>query len=312
MMRLQTLLGIDTPVIQASMVWLNSAELAAAVSNAGGLGVLGPNAGRKKVGGGIAKTTEDFRQEIIKTRTLTDKPFAVNYLLPIEGVEISFQYAEPLLEVILQEKINIVITSGKDITKGERYIRRLKDAGIIVIHREISPTVENSIRAEKMGVDAIIITGHEAGGHLSEHRISTLALLPQVTDVVKIPVIAAGGIYNQKTAKAATAMGAAGVYVGTRFITTFESPASLNTKQAIVNVLSEELIEINTPAGDVRVIATESIRAGRGDSEIGVIKKGMLDGDHQHGVITVSESAGGIENISSAKDVVCELSYAFN
>jgi len=312
MMKLQALLGIDTPVIQASMVWLNSAELAAAVSNAGGLGVLGPNAGRKVADGGIAKTTEDFRQEIIKTRALTDKPFAVNYLLPIEGVEISFQYAEPLLEVILQENINIVITSGKDITKGEKYIRRLKEAGVIVIHREISPTVDNSILAEKMGVDAIIITGHEAGGHLSEHRISTLALLPQVTDVVKIPVIAAGGIYNQKTAKAATAMGAAGVYVGTRFITTFESPASLNTKEAIVNVLSEDLTEINTPAGDVRVIATESIRAGRGDSEVGIIKKGMLDGDHQHGVITVSASAGGIEKISSAKDVVCELSYAFN
>lgn len=106
-------------------------------------------------------------------------------------------------------------------------------------------------------------------------------------------------------------MGAAGVYVGTRFITTFESPASLNTKQAIVNVLSQELVEINTPAGDVRVIATESILAGRGDSEVGIIKKGMLDGDHLNGVITVSESAGGIEEIRSAKDVVCELSFAF-
>lgn len=179
-MRLQKLLGIETPVIQASMVWLNSAELAAAVSNAGGLGVLGPNAGRKNANGGIASTVEDFRQEIKKTRQLTHKPFAINYLLPIEGVEISFQYAEPLLEVILQEKVNIVITSGKDITKGERYIKRLKEAGVIVIHREISPTVANSILAEKMGVDAIIVTGHEAGGHLSEHRISTLTLLPRL------------------------------------------------------------------------------------------------------------------------------------
>ncbi len=310
-MKLQTLLGIETPVIQASMVWLNSAELAAAVSNAGGLGVLGPNAGRKVTHGGIDDTAEAFRQEIRKTRSLTAKPFAVNYLLPIEGVDISFKYAEPLLEVILQEKVGIVITSGKDVTKGEQYIRRLKDAGVIVIHREISPTVENSMVAESMGVDAIIVTGHEAGGHLSEHRISTLVLLPQVTDVVKIPVIAAGGIYNQKTAKAAMAMGAAGVYVGTRFIATFESPASLNTKQAIVNVQSEELLEINTPAGDIRVIATESIRAGRGESEVGVIKKGMLDGDHQQGVITVSGAAGGIRTISSVKDVVCEFSYAF-
>ncbi|WP_431221986.1 NAD(P)H-dependent flavin oxidoreductase [Serratia sp. L9] len=311
-MRLQALLGIDTPVIQASMVWLNSAELAAAVSNAGGLGVLGPNAGRQDAGGGVTGTVDAFREEIRKTKSLTDKPFAVNYLLPIEGVDISFKYAEPLLEAILQEKISIVITSGKDISKGEAYIRRLKDAGIIVIHREISPTVENSIMAEKAGVDAIIITGHEAGGHLSDHRISTLVLLPQVTDAVNIPVIAAGGIYNQKTAKAAMAMGAAGVYVGTRFIATFESPASLNTKQAIVNVLSEELVEINTPAGDIRVIATESILAGRGESEVGVIKKGMLDGDHQHGVITVSGAAGGIAKISSAREVVCELSEAFS
>ncbi|WP_025121606.1 MULTISPECIES: nitronate monooxygenase, partial [unclassified Serratia (in: enterobacteria)] len=160
-MKLQRLLAIETPVIQASMVWLNSAELAAAVSNAGGLGVLGPNAGRQVANGGIVATVDAFRQEIRKTRSLTDKPFAVNYLLPIEGVDISFKYAEPLLEVILQEKINIVITSGKDITKGETYIRRLKEAGVIVIHREISPTVENSIVAESIGVDAIIITGHE-------------------------------------------------------------------------------------------------------------------------------------------------------
>lgn len=311
-MKLQSLLAIETPVIQASMVWLNSAELAAAVSNAGGLGVLGPNAGRQVANGGIVATVEAFRQEIRKTRSLTDKPFAVNYLLPIEGVDISFKYAEPLLEVILQEKINIVITSGKDITKGEAYIRRLKEAGVIVIHREISPTVENSIMAENIGVDAIIVTGHEAGGHLSEHRISTLVLLPQVTDVVKIPVIAAGGIYNLKTAKAAMAMGAAGIYVGTRFITTFESPASLNTKQAIVDVQSEELVEINTPAGDIRVIATESIHAGRGESEVGIIKTGMLDGDHQYGVITVSGAAGGIGKISSVKEVVCEFSSAFH
>ncbi|TQI81056.1 enoyl-[acyl-carrier protein] reductase II [Serratia fonticola] len=310
-MKLQALLGIETPVIQASMVWLNSAELAAAVSNAGGLGVLGPNAGRQVVSGKITDTVQAFRQEIRKTRRLTDNPFAVNYLLPIEGVDISFRYAEPLLEVILQEKVSIVITSGKGLTQAEQYIRRLKDAGIIVIHREISPTVENAMQAEALGVDAIIITGHEAGGHLSEHRISTLVLLPQVTDVVKIPVIAAGGIYNQKTAKAAMAMGAAGVYVGTRFITTFESPASLNTKQAIIDVQSEELVEINTPAGDIRVIATESILSGQGESDVGVIKKGMLDGDHQHGVITVSEAAGGISQLSSVKEVVCELSQAF-
>lgn len=310
-LRIEKLLGIRYPVIQASMVWLNSAELAAAVSNAGGLGVLGPNAGRRETTGDANKTAELLRLEINKTRELTDKPFAVNFLLPIKGVDISYKYAEPIMAVLLQEKVEVVITSGKDISKGIEYIDRLKQAGVIVIHREISPTVENALLAEKSGVDAVIVTGHEAGGHLSDHRISTLVLLSQVTDAVSIPVIAAGGIYNLKTARAAVAVGAEGIYVGTRFITTAESPASEAIKNAIIQVRSEDLLEINTPAGDIRVIATKRILSGHGDSEVGSIKTGMLDGDLDNGVICVSESAGGIKQISTAKEVIDEMAYAF-
>ncbi|WP_411703884.1 NAD(P)H-dependent flavin oxidoreductase [Edaphovirga cremea] len=309
--RIEKLLGIRYPIIQASMVWLNSAELAAAVSNAGGMGVLGPNAGRKDVTGDPLKTAELFREEIRKTRALTDKPFAVNFLLPIEGVEISYRYAKPLMDVILEEGVKIVITSGKDITQGLEHIDRLKSAGAIIIHREISPTVENAITAEKAGVHAIIVTGQEAGGHMSDNRISTLVLVSQVTDAVKIPVIAAGGIYNVKTANAAIAMGAEGVYMGTRFLMTCESPTSEAAKQAILAVRSEDLVVINTRAGDVRVVATKRIKNGQGDSEVGSIKTAMLDGDLDNGIISVSESAGGISTIASAKDIVEEMAAAF-
>lgn len=307
--RIEALLGIRYPIIQASMVWLNSAELAAAVSNAGGLGVLGPNAGRKEVTGDPQKTAELFRAEIRKTRSLTDKPFAVNLLLPIEGEEISYKYARPLMDVILEEQVKIVITSGKDITKGLEHVQRLKQAGTIVIHREISPTVENSIVAEKAGVDAIIATGQEAGGHMSDNRISTLVLLAQVTDAVTIPVIAAGGIYNVKTANAAIAAGAEGVYMGTRFLMTCESPTSEAAKQAIAQVRSEDLQVLNTRVGEIRVVATKRIAGNNGDT--GSIKMAMLDGDINNGIISVSESAGGISKVSPAKEVVEEIAAAF-
>ncbi|MGL5631979.1 MAG: NAD(P)H-dependent flavin oxidoreductase [Azovibrio sp.] len=319
--RISDLLGIKHPVIQASMVWITSAELVAAVSNAGGLGVLGPNAGKKTHTRDPVETAEALRQEIIKTKQLTQNPFAVNYLLPIEGMELSYRYAKEIFKVLCEEDVRIVITSGQGMGKGEAGIRQLKEAGFIVIHRDLSPTVESAIHFEKVGVDALIVTGHEAGGHLSEHRISTLALLPQVTSAVSLPVIAAGGIYNGKGAKAAFSMGAEGVYMGTRFINTVECPASDECKQEIINVRSEDLVELHSELGSVRITPNKKLQQAQASQAANVrdlenqmlrgIKAGMLDGDIENGVICVSESAGGITDILTCREVIEEIVAAF-
>ena len=316
--RIATLAGIRYPIIQASMVWLNSAELAAAVSNAGGLGVLGPNAGQRTITHDGEEAAERMREEIRKTRALTDKPFAVNALLPIAGLELSTKYAAPLFRVLIEENVRLVITSGDRTEEGDRQIRRFKDEGFTVIHRDLSPTVESALHAESLGVDALIVTGHEAGGHLSEHRISTLALVPQVVAAVDIPVIAAGGIIDRKGVKAALGMGAEGGYMGTRFIAVTESPASLKTKQLLINTRSEDLIELKTPVGTMKAVPTDhDVAQGEtdlvkiGQRYIGGIKRAMLDGDIANGFTTVSEAAGGIHTIKTAKEVIDDIAGAF-
>ena len=312
--RLKTLLGIQYPIIQASMVWLNSAELAAAVSSAGGPGVLGPNAGQSDVTHDGEEAARRMREQIRKTRTLTDRPFAVNYLLPIAGLELSTKYAAPLYRILKEENVRIVITSGDNTEEGDRQIRRFKKEGFIVIHRDLSPTVGSAIHAESLGVDALIVTGHEAGGHLSEHRVSTLAHVPQVTAAVSIPVIAAGGIIDGRGVKAAFGMGAEGVYMGTRFITVTESPANARTKALLVNTKSEDLVELETPVGTMKTIptghevafgVTDPVKIGQ--RYIGGIKRGMLDGDIETGFITVSEAVGGISSIKTSKEVIDEI-----
>ena len=310
--RIGNLLGIAFPVIQAPMLWITSAQLVAAVSEAGGLGVLGPNAGQTTVTTDPAETAERFRQEIRKTRALTSKPFGVNFLLPMEGEEASFAYPESIFPVILEEKVDAVISVGKNINNGLAYIRKFKEAGITVLHRELSPTVENSREVESAGVDALIITGHEAGGILSEHRISTPIIVSQVTEIVRIPVIAAGGIYNRKTAGAAREFGADGVYAGTRFIATSECPAAAEAKAAIVKTRSEDLLELRTPGGMARVIPVPGLDLTRNIDGSSSTKIAMLDGDLENGLVCVSESAGGIKEIVPAADVVKELGAAFS
>ena len=302
--------NIQYPVIQAAMTWLTSAEFVAAVSNAGGLGVLGPNAGQKENAKNPIDAAEKMRKQIQKTRALTNNPFAVNYLLPVDGHEASFRYSEPLLNVFYEENVEIAVAVSYGDKSKKTDIEKLKNNGIKVIYREISPTVENSTNAQNLGVDALIVTGHEAGGYLSQHRISTLTLLPQVIDSVNIPVIAAGGIFNSKTAKAAFVMGAEGVYMGTRFINTFECPASTQCKDEIIRTSSQELWESSTPFGLVRLSSSAGRKSTLTNEETDYVdgfRRGMLVGDVDHAFICVSESAGGIHNIVNCEDLVREI-----
>ena len=224
--RICELLGIEHPIIQAPMNWITGANLAAAVSNAGGLGTMGPNAGATAITQDVTLTGERLRNEIRKAKTLTEKPFAVNF--PIGFGEFR-AFTDRCIEVALEEGIPVAIVS---MGSPEIYTGRLKQAGVRVLH--IVASVRHARKAEEAGVDAVVAQGYEAGGHSGADELPTLVLVPQVVDAVRIPVIAAGGIADARGVVAALALGAEAVYMGTRFVATHECDAHPDMKQAVV------------------------------------------------------------------------------
>jgi len=224
--RIGELAGIRYPLIQAPMNWVSGAELAAAVSNAGGLGTLGPNAGAETITDDMTLTGERLREQIRKVRRLTSKPFAVN--IPIALGE-GMKYSKTCIEVVIEEAVPVVITS---VGRPDVYTKVLHDGGIKVFHA-IS-TTRHAIKAQESGVDAVVCEGYEAGGHKGFTELTTLVLTPMVVDAVKIPVIAGGGIGDARGVLAVLALGADAVYMGTRFMATKESESHQNVKDAIV------------------------------------------------------------------------------
>ncbi len=205
--RICQILGIEKPVIQGPLSWLTDARLVAAVSNAGGLGVLGPNAGltADTAVSTPEETAEKMREEIRKTKRLTEKPFGVN-LIPTAVNDV---WTGPILQVVKDEGVRAVVYTGY----GEGSIipalfRELKEAGIAIIYRDINPTPENTCLAEEMGADIIVATGFDEGGTLPATALGTFSIVPLIADAVKhIPVMAAGGITDNRTARAAHALG---------------------------------------------------------------------------------------------------------
>jgi enoyl-[acyl-carrier protein] reductase II len=224
--RIGELVGIRYPLIQAPMNWVSGAELAAAVSNAGGLGTLGPNAGADAIMEDVELTGERLREQIKKVRRLTSKPFAVN--IPIALGE-GMKYSKKCVAVVIEEVVPVVITS---VGAPNVYTKPLHDGGIKVFHAVSTP--RHAKKAEEIGVDAVVCEGYEAGGHKGFTELTTLVLTPMVADAVKIPVIAGGGIGDARGVLAALALGADAVYMGTRFMATKESESHQNVKDAIV------------------------------------------------------------------------------
>lgn len=226
--RLCELLGIRYPIIGAPMNWVSGAKLVAVISNAGGLGTLGPNAGAKTVTTGVAVTAERLRDQIRQVRTLTKQPFAVNIAIGIG--EQQQQFGQRCVEVVMEEAVPVAIVS---VGRPDVYTKVLKDTGIKVFHA-IS-TARHAVKAEEAGVDAIICEGYEAGGHKGFTELTTLVLVPMVADLVKIPVVAGGGIADVRGVLAALALGADGVYMGTRFMATHESDSHPRVKEAVAS-----------------------------------------------------------------------------
>jgi enoyl-[acyl-carrier protein] reductase II len=290
------LFGVEYPIIQGGMAHLATAELASAVSNAGGLGLI------------AAANYESnwLRNQINLARSLTIRPFGVNLYTPS-------QFINDQINIILKEKIPIVVFGGGN---PEKFISILKESGIIVV-----PVVSNSIMGYNMasiGVDALIAEGMEAGGHIGKD--SLFSLIPSLVDTVHIPVIAAGGIVDGRGLVAALSLGAQGIQMGTRFIYSNESGAHPSLKQIVLNSSVKTTVIIGSSIGrpirclynrfTANYIELEKNGASREELNIfikGRLHLGIIEGDLDEGLIMIGQSIGLIKEIKPAKDIITEI-----
>ncbi|WP_300279844.1 enoyl-[acyl-carrier-protein] reductase FabK [Peptacetobacter sp.] len=290
------ILNIKYPIIQGGMAWVADANLASAVSEAGGFGIIGTG----------SATADIVREEIRKCKKMTDKPFGVNVMLMSPNVE-------SVIEVIIEEKPKAITTGAGNPAK---YMEKLKKAGIKVI--PVVPTIALAKRMEKLGADAIIAEGTEAGGHIGE--LTTMVLIPQISDEVKIPVIAAGGIANGKGMAASFALGAQGVQIGTRFICSKECNIHENYKQAVLSAKDRDAIVTGRTTGHpVRTLKNKFSKEylkmekeGASSEELdrlgaGSLRLAVIDGDLEKGSFMAGQSASMIKEIKSCKEIIEEI-----
>lgn len=291
-MKLNELLNIKYPIIQGGMANIATGEFAAAISNAGGLGIIGA--------GGM--NVETLKENIHKCRELTDKPFGVNIML-------MHPQAKKMAQLVIDEKIKIVTTGAGN---PGIYMKLWKEAGIKVL--PVVPSVALARRMEKAGADALIVEGCEAGGHIGE--MTTMALVPQVIDAVDIPVVAAGGIASGRQLLAAFALGACGVQIGTILLASQECPIHESYKQAVLKAKDTSTIVTGRIGGTpVRILknkmAKEYVKkekAGASMEELeiytlGSLKKAVFDGDVNEGSLMAGQVAGMVHEIKSVKEI---------
>lgn len=288
------LLGIEYPIIQGGMAWVGTAELVAAVSNAGGLGI---------VGGGNAPP-EEVAREIRLAKEMTDKPFALNIPLAISG------YADEIVTLCIEEDVKIVVIGA---WRPGHHIARLKEAGIVVI--PVVASVALAKRLERQGADALVAEGMESGGHIGD--VATMPLVPQVVDAVDIPVIAAGGIADGRALVAALALGAQGIQMGTRFICTTECTVHENYKRAILKARDRSTMTTGHSLGHpVRAIRNPMVhqfeeleKRGISEEEIiefgtGKLRLAAIQGDTKNGSVMAGQIAGMIDDIVPVKELI--------
>jgi enoyl-[acyl-carrier protein] reductase II len=290
------LLGIRYPIIQGGMAWIADSSLASAVSNGGGLGVIA-------AGNADAEFVAD---EIRRTRMRTDKPFGVNVML-------MNPHADAIMEMLCREKVAVVTTGAGNPGK---YMAALKEAGIRVI--PVVASVALAIRLARGGADAVIAEGQEAGGHIGE--ITTMALVPQVADAVKIPVVAAGGVGDGRGIAAAYMLGARGVQVGTRFLVAEECTVSRPYKEMILKAKDTDTVATGRSTGHpVRVLKnrmtreTLALEAGGVSPEefetrmAGTLRAAVKDGDVTHGSVMSGQIAGLVRKEQKAAEIIEEM-----
>ncbi len=312
------ILGIKYPLIQAPMNWINNAEMVAAVSNAGALGVLGPNAGPKEIDGRKIRTEERIGIELARVRQLTTAPVGINIFSAHDDA--TRAYAMKTIAASKANNVNIYCLVG---TFDETIYSAIKDAGGIIVHRELTPTPESARIAEDNGADIIVATGIDEGGMIPSGCMGTFTIVPTIVDAVKsTPVMAAGGINDLRGVRAAFALGARGVYVGTRFITSTECPAAQNVKDMIVAGSGVEVIAVTpnerslpTPAAieyNRRLLSGESAETIHKEiMEKGGLGPAMLHGDVKNGIVSVNTGISTIRSIKPGAEIVEELMADF-
>ncbi len=306
--RITELFGIEHPIIQGGMHYVGFAELAAAVSNAGGLGIIT---------GLTQKTPEDLAKEIARCREMTDKPFGVN--LTFLPAFTDPPYPE-YIAAIIEGGVKAVETAGRNPAK---YLPTLKNAGIKVIHKCTS--VRHSLKAEQIGCDAVSVDGFECGGHPGEDDIPNMILLPRAAEELTIPFVASGGMADARSLVASLAMGAEGMNMGTRFIATREAPVHENVKKAIVaaseldtrlvmrglrntervlhNSAVDEILRIEKEKGDELKIQDIF------EQVAGVYPRVMMEGDMEAGAWSCGMVAGLIHDIPTCKELIDRIMW---
>ena len=300
--RITDLFDIEFPIIQAGMIWCSGWELASAVSNAGGLGIIGAG----------SMYPEILREQIVKCQKATDKPFAVNLPLLYPSIEEHVQ-------TIIDLKVPIVFTSAGS---PKKWTPLFKQHGIKVVH--VVSNVLFAQKSEAAGVDAIVAEGFEAGGHNGREETTTLCLIPSVVDAVSIPVIAAGGIGSGRAMAAVFALGAEAVQIGSLFVATPESSAHQNFKNLIVDA-NEGATELSlkelTPVRLLKNKFYEQVQLAQKQNATvehlkellgrGRAKKGMFEGDLNEGELEIGQIAAAINSIKPAASIVSEIWYEF-
>ncbi len=300
--KITTLFNIQYPIIQAGMIWASGWRLASAVSNAGGLGLLGAG----------SMYPEVLREHIQKCKKATDKPFGVN-------VPMLYPNIQEIMDIIVEEGVKIVFTSAGN---PKTWTAFLKEKGITVVH--VVSSVAFALKAQEAGVDAVVAEGFEAGGHNGREENTTFALIPMVKEKIGIPLIAAGGIATGRGMLAAMVLGADGVQVGSRFAATVESSSHEKFKQAIINAKDGDTHVTLKELAPVRLIknkffhdvvalystgpSVEDLKTLLGRARA---KKGMFEGDMEEGELEIGQIAGLINAVIPAADVVAEMIAEF-
>ncbi len=315
------MLGIEYPVIQAPMAYITWAEMVAAVSNAGGLGTLGPNSGSRDPAPDVAEVGRRLRDQIRKVKALTDKPFAVNFVI-YEGVSAVYagtgkspnDFSEECVRVALEEGIPVAVLVG---ARPEIYTERFKKAGVKVLLHGHPCNVAAARHAEQVGVDGFIAVGYGAGGHSGIDKIPTFVLVPEIVDAVHIAVVAGGGIADGRGLAAALTLGAQAVYMGTRFIATRECNAHPRMKQAVIEATDTSTVSWLGSFGVVRGLKNKMAERcleleAKGSNSLEIssvyggaaVRAGFLNGDIEEGSVIFGAAAGLIKDIVSAGEVV--------
>ena len=301
--RITKLFNIRHPIIQGGMHYVGFAELASAVSNAGGLGIIT---------GLTQKTPDDLSREIARCREMTDEPFGVNLtFLPT----ISSPDYQGYINVIIDNGVKVVETAGRN---PQKYLPKLKDNGVKIIHKCTS--VRHALKAEKIGCDAVSVDGFECGGHPGEDDIPNMVLLPRAADELKIPFVASGGMADARSLVASLSLGADGMNMGTRFIATKEAPVHENVKQAILAAKEVDTRLVMRPLKNTERVLNNPVveqllakEASLGkdikfediiDEVAGVYPKVMMDGDIDSGVWSCGMVAGLIHDIPTCNELI--------